>query len=188
MRKDIDLIRSVQHEEFSRVLTSPVINGEKKVNIFSGVFSGKISPLTLNFFNLIFKKGRSEALKDILESFDDHYRAWKGIDVIELTTAEAMNDTVRDQMRQRFQELPRYKGRIVELREKVVKLDFGTPPAGTGEPSPLPAPGITDDVASALINLGYKEAVVKKALAEVSPTSDDTVETLLKQVLKLLMK
>jgi F-type H+-transporting ATPase subunit delta len=125
VRKDIDLIRSVKHDEFSRVLVSPVINGEKKVAIFSGVFSGKITELTLSFFNLIFKKGRSEALKDILESFDDHYRAWKGIDVIELTTAEAMNDTVRDQMRKRFQELPRYKDRTVELREKVDEKIIG---------------------------------------------------------------
>jgi F-type H+-transporting ATPase subunit delta len=125
VRKDIDLIRSVKHDEFSRVLASPVINGEKKVAIFSGVFSGKISPLTLSFFNLIFKKGRSEVLKDILESFDDHYRAWKGIDVIELTTAEALNDTARSQMLKRFQELPRYKNRTVELREKVDEKIIG---------------------------------------------------------------
>ena len=77
---------------------------------------------------------------------------------------------------------------VLELREKVLKLDPGVPPAGAGEPSTLPPPGITDDVASALINLGYREMVVKKALAEVTATPDDTVETLLKQVLKLLMK
>ena len=39
---------------------------------------------------------------------------------------------------------------------KALKLNPGVPPTGTGEPSTLPAPGITDDVASALINLGYK--------------------------------
>ena len=77
---------------------------------------------------------------------------------------------------------------VLELREKVIKLDPGVPPAGPGEPSALPPAGITDDVASALVNLGYKEAVVRKALAELSATSEDTVETLLKQVLKLLMK
>lgn len=119
VRKDIDLIRSVNHDELNRVLVSPVINGEKKVRIFTGVFSGKVSTLTLNFFNLIFTKGRSDAMKDILESFDEHYRAWKGIDVIELTTAEALTDDVREEMRKRFQDLPQYKGRTVELKEKV---------------------------------------------------------------------
>ena len=125
VRKDIDLIRSVKHDEFSRVLASPVINGEKKVSIFSAVFEGKISPLTLSFFKLIFMKGRSDVMKDILESFDDHYRVWKGIDVIELTTAVPMDDTVRAQMRKRFEELPRYKGRTVELREKVDEKILG---------------------------------------------------------------
>jgi len=77
---------------------------------------------------------------------------------------------------------------VLELREKALKSDPGTQSAGTEESPPLPVPGITDDVASALINLGYKEAIVRKALADVSATPDDTVETLLKQVLKLLMK
>lgn len=77
---------------------------------------------------------------------------------------------------------------VLELREKVPKLDLGVTPAEQGDPPLSPAAGITDDVASALINLGYKEAVVRKALADVSASADDTVETLLKQVLKLLMK
>ena len=76
---------------------------------------------------------------------------------------------------------------VLELRDKVQKLDTGEKPSGSGEPATAPA-GVTDDVASALINLGYKEAVVKKALAELSATPEDTVETLLKQGLKLLMK
>ena len=77
---------------------------------------------------------------------------------------------------------------VLELRDKVLKLDPGIQPAGPGKSSTSPPSGITDDVASALINLGYKEIVVKKALAEVPATPGDTVETLLKQVLRLLMK
>ncbi len=76
---------------------------------------------------------------------------------------------------------------VLELRDKVLKLDTGVDFAGSGEPVTAPS-GVTDDVASALVNLGYKEAIVKKALAEVATTPEDTVETLLKQVLKLLMK
>ncbi len=76
---------------------------------------------------------------------------------------------------------------VLELREKALKLDPGGEPAGAGE-LPTALPGVTDDVASALVNLGYKEAVVKKALSELPTTPQDTVETLLKQVLKLLMK
>ena len=77
---------------------------------------------------------------------------------------------------------------VLELREKVLSLETGAPPAEPGTPATVPSSGVTDDVTSALINLGYKEAVVKKALAEVAATPEDTVETLLKQVLRLLMK
>jgi Holliday junction DNA helicase RuvA len=43
-------------------------------------------------------------------------------------------------------------------------------------------------VLSALINLGYKEAVVQKALSEVRIPEDAGVEIVLKQALKILMK
>ena len=47
---------------------------------------------------------------------------------------------------------------------------------------------ISDDVASALVNLGYKEAVVRKALAEVDVAAETSMEDLLKRALKVLMK
>lgn len=77
---------------------------------------------------------------------------------------------------------------VLELRDKMLKLEPDAGPAGPDEAAQAPPSGVTDDVASALINLGYKEAVVRKALAEVTAAPDDTVESLLKQVLKLLMK
>jgi len=75
---------------------------------------------------------------------------------------------------------------VLELKDKVLKLDPAAP-ALEGEGMP-PSAGIEDDVASALINLGYKEAVVKKTLAELRVSSDDSMEEVLKQALKALMK
>ena len=77
---------------------------------------------------------------------------------------------------------------VLELRDKVLKLE---PLSSVAEPegrAETISDGISDDVASALINLGYKEAFVRKALAELPVTPGDTVETVLKQALKLLMK
>ncbi len=76
---------------------------------------------------------------------------------------------------------------VLELREKAQKLDPAGEPLAAAD-SVAAAPGVVDDVSSALINLGYREVVVKKALSELSTSPRDTVETLLKQVLKLLMK
>jgi len=76
---------------------------------------------------------------------------------------------------------------ILELKEKVIKLGLV---AGGGKSSPLsPAdPSVRDDVASALINLGYKEAVVLKTLAELETEKDVPMEQILKMALKRLMK
>ncbi|GFO68295.1 Holliday junction ATP-dependent DNA helicase RuvA [Geomonas limicola] len=76
---------------------------------------------------------------------------------------------------------------ILELKEKVKKLGMAQ---GTAhEAAPVAArQEIKDDVLSALINLGYKEAVVQKALNELRLAEDATVESVLKQALKVLMK
>jgi Holliday junction DNA helicase RuvA len=75
---------------------------------------------------------------------------------------------------------------VLELKEKVMKLDTALPTKEEG--SPRPAPDLRDDVASALVNLGYKEAVVNKVLAEMKIPPDASMEAVLKQALKLLMK
>ncbi len=81
---------------------------------------------------------------------------------------------------------------ILELKDKVAKLDTvfcskdGTSVEGAGRR--LPAGDVLDDVSSALMNLGYKEAQVKKTLAELDCTADTSVEDALKMALKILMK
>lgn len=75
---------------------------------------------------------------------------------------------------------------VLELKEKMKKLGLAQPQAD-GATAPAKQE-IRDDVLSALINLGYKEAVVQKALAELKVTEDATVELVLKQALKILMK
>jgi len=76
---------------------------------------------------------------------------------------------------------------VVELRDKAGKLDAGVGPAEAVGRT-VPATGLLDDVTSALLNLGYKEPQVKKALAEVDAADGGSVEALLKQALKVLMK
>jgi len=75
---------------------------------------------------------------------------------------------------------------VLELKEKVRKMDVA-PPARETAPSEAP-PEVADDVASALVNLGYKEAVVRKVLAEMTIEPGASTETVLRQALKILMK
>jgi len=75
---------------------------------------------------------------------------------------------------------------ILELKDKVGKLDMTSLPAA--EQREIPGNDILDDVASALLNLGYKEQLVRKALGALDASQGGSVEDLLKQALKVLMK
>ncbi len=77
---------------------------------------------------------------------------------------------------------------VVELKDKAGKLDSGLPAAAEQVGRVLPESGVLDDVTSALLNLGYKEQQVRKVLAELDCPADTTVEGVLKQALKILMK
>ncbi|GAM11793.1 Holliday junction ATP-dependent DNA helicase RuvA [Geobacter sp. OR-1] len=75
---------------------------------------------------------------------------------------------------------------ILELKDKTAKLDI-TAHRASGL-TVTPGAGIRDDVSSALINLGYKEAQVNKVLGDLAPPDGATMETVLKLALKQLMK
>lgn len=75
---------------------------------------------------------------------------------------------------------------ILELKDKVTKLGIDLQPR-PGAAAATPA-GLRDDVASALVNLGYKEAQVNKVLNELDAPADSTMENILRLALKQLMK
>jgi Holliday junction DNA helicase RuvA len=76
---------------------------------------------------------------------------------------------------------------VLELREKLRTMQQQTPKESEAKAEPGIS-SISDDVTSALLNLGYKEPQVKKALSDVAVKQGDTVEKVLKQALKLLMR
>jgi holliday junction DNA helicase RuvA len=75
---------------------------------------------------------------------------------------------------------------ILELKDKTARLDIS--PLPQAEARGIPAEDVIDDVSSALLNLGYKEPQVKKALGGLDAGGGAGVEELLKQALKILMK
>lgn len=75
---------------------------------------------------------------------------------------------------------------VLELKDKVGKLDLSALPAV--DMREIPASDVTEDVLSALLNLGYKEPQVRKALAGLDAGGEASVEGLLKQALKTLMR
>ncbi len=74
---------------------------------------------------------------------------------------------------------------VLELKDKIARLDLAFPAHATIASAPV---GIRDDVASALVNLGYKETQVHKIIDELDTPSDTPMEEVLKLALKRLMK
>lgn len=73
---------------------------------------------------------------------------------------------------------------ILELKEKLTRLDIAS--RETEPPPSCPSHGVREDVVSALVNLGYREAVVRKTLDALPIDEHATMETTLRMALKQL--
>jgi len=58
-------------------------------------------------------------LREIAEEFREKYRELKGIEIIEITTAVEISDELKNNIRNRFQNLPRFQNKTVEIKTKV---------------------------------------------------------------------
>ena len=125
VKADIDFIRQTLTPDFANVLLSPVITDHKKSQIFRTVFENRVTPLTFSFFDLVFSKRREWILREIAEEFNEKYRELKGIEIIEITTAVAISDELKSNIRTRFQNLPRFQNKTVEIKSKVDESILG---------------------------------------------------------------
>lgn len=139
---------------------------------------GFLTPLEKQFFQLLITvSGVGPKLaKDILSNIhpDQLASALCRGDIVRLSSIPGIGKKTAERL-------------ILELKDKVVKLGL----ASEGEKNSILSKddnSVRDDVASALINLGYREAVVIKTLAEIETAQEAPMETVLKLALKRLMK
>jgi F-type H+-transporting ATPase subunit delta len=123
--KDIDMIAAVDHEEFRRVIQSPIISGDKKAALFKGVFGGRISELTEKFFNLVFQKGRVTSLSEIWQDFNEQYRVHRKVKIVKLTTAVPISEELVDDLRKGVQRNETYKDFVLEMQTSVDESIIG---------------------------------------------------------------
>ncbi|NOT60985.1 MAG: Holliday junction branch migration protein RuvA [Acidobacteria bacterium] len=78
---------------------------------------------------------------------------------------------------------------VVELRDKMTKLSLTTPSEPvTSDYTPV-ANAVSDDIVSALVNLGYQKAAAEKAVANVfKENADASFETALRAALRTLAR
>jgi Holliday junction DNA helicase RuvA len=139
---------------------------------------GFLTPLEKQFFQLLITvSGVGPKLaKDILSNIQPEQLAsalCRG-DIVRLSAIPGIGRKTSERL-------------VLELKDKIVKLGLAGASDSRSSLSTQES-AIRDDVASALINLGYKEALVLKTLSEIEADSDAPMETVLKLALKRLMK
>ncbi len=85
-------------KEFVSVLRSPVIKADKKGVILDTVTAGKVSPLTVAFYKLLLAKEREGHLPGIAAAFIAQYKTYKGIEIVKLTTAVPVEESVKQEI------------------------------------------------------------------------------------------
>lgn len=119
VKEDIETVLGVDHSEFNAVMMSPVITGEKKEKIFAAIFQGKVTELTRSFFNLLFKKGREIAIKEILVAFGVLYRQHHNISIVEITTAAPVSEAVNVVLCDKLKARSRFRDSTLQVTNKV---------------------------------------------------------------------
>jgi F-type H+-transporting ATPase subunit delta len=102
---------------FGLMLRNPVIPHNKKNDILTKIFKGKVHTLTMAFFDIITRKNREPLLPVIAREFHNSYNEYKGISKAVVTSAAPLDAKLRGE----FQELvKKYSDKKqVELIERV---------------------------------------------------------------------
>lgn len=77
---------------------------------------------------------------------------------------------------------------VLELKDKIGKLENLSEELGEEQSTVKPSDALIDDVLSALVNLGYKEAQARKVLENMELAPGLVMEEVLKGALKILVK
>lgn len=96
VQKDMELfIHTIKaNPQLNAVLGNPIIYHDKKIKILDGIFSGKVSKVTILFFNLMVNKSRAEILYPAALEFVNQYDLVKNITkatVVSATELSAAN-------------------------------------------------------------------------------------------------
>ena len=115
---DMKLLAAVceDNRDFRLLLSSPIIHSDKKLAILNKTFGGRVHSLTLQFFDIITKKGREFYLPQIALEFIRLYKEHKGIQTAIVTSAVGLDDNLRKQV---YKMVSESLNSEVELVEKV---------------------------------------------------------------------
>ena len=117
--QDMALLHSIckQSREFVLMLSSPIINADKKHKIINSITEGKISKITQTFIQLLCSKNRESNLPGIVTSFIEQFNIIKGIHKVKLTTATPVSEAIKNSFIEKIKASTTIKN--IEIEAKV---------------------------------------------------------------------
>ena len=115
IKQDVDFFLDAINgsRELRIVLKNPIIGFDKKYHLLESIFQGKVDDLTMTFFHVVCKKGRSVNLLEIASEYENQYYTYKKINRASLSTAIAVDDDMKSEFAKILEE---GFGKKVELK------------------------------------------------------------------------
>jgi len=118
--KDVELIHNTvdQSRELKLFMKSPIIKSDEKRAVLHKLFGSQSDSLTMQFLDLVVKKGRETLLDQIMIGFIDRYKQNANIIDINVYTADSLSDNTQQKLNQSLEDMT---GKHVELHFHVEK-------------------------------------------------------------------
>ncbi len=94
-----DVIRS--NPAFASFLADPSVGADERTRTIEKTFSGKVSPLVMNFLRVLNSRRRAGLLPEIADRFEELLAEQRGIVEVDVTVAQRLSDAELDQVRDR---------------------------------------------------------------------------------------
>lgn len=89
--------------DFVKMLESPVITSDKKLNVLKAITENRVNQLTTLFLKLLIEKTRESNLNEILTAFQQQYYELKNIYKVKFTSAHEVSPELQDQIKSKIQ-------------------------------------------------------------------------------------
>lgn len=103
VKTDMELLQQIceSNQDLVLMLKSPVVKADKKAAVLHAILDGKVQTVTMAFISLLINKGREFYLPEIASTFSMQYKALKNIKSVHLTTAVAIDESLKNNIKEK---------------------------------------------------------------------------------------
>lgn len=94
--------KALKNRDLYLLMKSPIIKFDKKLDIVSAIFKGKVDDLTFSFVELMINKGRENVFPEIVDAFIAQYKVYKKITSVTLITAKPLLKSELDSIKSKL--------------------------------------------------------------------------------------